>query len=194
MVVSGSGGEISYRAFDGVATDENGIWLGSTTPHYTLLDLGNALLNPTGIRIQKSTWHGLNSFRFEGSNDNTLWTLLYQQDAAQGEWTDRTYNFTTTSPSTASSRTRSVERESKEKILVYPIPAKDHLTFSSQFIIDGPARAHIINNKGTAIDIGALSLRKNENHVIDISSLSNGLYFLIIQQGRVQIRTKFLKE
>lgn len=56
-------------------------YYGSAFPYTATLDLGAGnSLSPDKVRIYKRTWSSLTSFKVDGSNDNTNWTLLQQFD------------------------------------------------------------------------------------------------------------------
>lgn len=61
------------------ATNDCKKYYGSTFPFVATVDLGaGSAIRPDKIKLYKRTWSTLNSFKIEGSNNNTDWTLIGQ--------------------------------------------------------------------------------------------------------------------
>jgi hypothetical protein len=59
----------------------------------------------------------------------------------------------------------------KNKVSIYPNPAKENITMSANFIFD---KAIIVNNLGQHVN----TLYKNKEDIYDVQSLSNGIYYV----------------
>ncbi len=59
----------------------------------------------------------------------------------------------------------------KNKVSIYPNPAKENITMSANFIFD---KAIIVNNLGQQVN----TLYKNKEDIYDVQSLSNGIYYV----------------
>ena len=73
-----------------------------------------------------------------------------------------------------------------ELISVYPVPASEYITINTSLNID---RAKIVNQLGQVVlTINDLNLKK-----IDISTLKNGVYSLLIKSGNKSKTLRFVK-
>jgi uncharacterized delta-60 repeat protein len=77
------------------------------------------------------------------------------------------------------------EISSSNKVSIYPNPAKDVLYFSTNEKID---KAEIYDLNGRLVKFGKIS-----SGYINVSDLSKGLYFIVLQTETGKIKTKFLK-
>jgi hypothetical protein len=72
------------------------------------------------------------------------------------------------------------------KIFVYPNPAKTYLNFNvSQSNVDEVSISNLL---------GKVLLEAKNQHYIDVSNLSNGIYILTIKEGHNKYTHKFIKE
>jgi len=79
------------------------------------------------------------------------------------------------------------------KIKVYPVPSSNdilHIEFSDE-LLDGNKKIKVLNSSGIQVISSGTHMSTLD---VDVSKLSNGLYFLIIENGSKKYRTKFLVE
>lgn len=88
-----------------------------------------------------------------------------------------------------------ISKEVKSFNNIYPNPAKDKITSIIKLTKDTSGEVLIYNSLGKIQYEAAIKLVKGENPIsIDISHLSNGLYFISIQTNEETLQSKFLKQ
>lgn len=81
------------------------------------------------------------------------------------------------------------EAEAEEGISIYPNPVKDELNINIQLEEDETASWSVLNINGQLIQSGSLN---NDNNTIDLSDLSQGVYFIQIKVNNQLIKTEKL--
>lgn len=97
----------------------------------------------------------------------------------------------TVAPAKASKRKKfnDDEAEAEESISIYPNPVKDELNINIQLQDDEVAEWTLQNIKGQLIQSGSL---KSSNNPIDLSHLSEGVYFIQLKVNNQLIKTNKL--
>ncbi len=151
-------------------------------------------INWTGISSNYDIEYGLNGFTqgtgtlisnvpgfsyiLNGLTPNTTYKYYIRTNCGNsfGGWSQRT--FTTT--------TLSVNNLTHEAFKIYPNPTNSILNIKTQGIVLG---VKIIDLAGRTTNISNLN-----NNTIDVSSLSNGMYFVEIKTENGSFKEKFIKE
>jgi len=196
LTASGSSGSNSWKSFDGQSTSSGGLWVGTGTSlnHQVVLDLGvGNESSPTAIVIHRFSYAQLNGFKAEGSNDGSNWTLLLQENNANGNFTSEgsyysdTFLFTNSSKSqmtrgTKAEVTKEIDGFSDspnhlvEGLAIYPNPVSTgRLTIAYENWEKSNLKLFSLN--------GSLLIEKvmtNSQVELEVKKLPSGIYLLKI--------------
>lgn len=82
-----------------------------------------------------------------------------------------------------------------EKFILYPNPATDYLHILSDVSFNTDANVEIMNISGKIVDRKSIKLQENlSESIIDISTLNDGIYLLIIKTNQGIFNQKFIKK
>jgi len=189
---SANDGNQLWKAFDGTY-NENWCWSSipdnfSAFPYSITLDLGagNAIY-PTALKLGMASWNGrgIQSYSLDGSNNNTSWSNL--KSVTSTPTVANTNTITIPAPIISLLPTKVKE----ETISLYPNPVNDNLTVAFVSKIE-KANVMILDLHGRIMLnkwIGYSSMEK-----INVSALSNGVYFVkVIANGKV-MNNRFVKK
>jgi len=184
----------AFAVFDEVY-DNNGYWVGNgTTPKYVTIDLGTNSATPTAVKIYKSGWATLNSFKAEGTNDlNGNWDLLLSETNANGAFTtsstaanvvEATFNFSATKSNQS--------KNNFEGVRVYPNPVTNYLNVNLPREINGSLTMSLTSIAGKVVWKKEIN-SSDSNNQIDVSRLASGLYFLELNDNLNTHQYKIIK-
>ncbi len=193
VAVSGSAGSSSFLAFDGQSNDAGGIWIGSgsNVNHQITLDLGSGnAVNPTGIEIHKFSWASVNSFRAEGSNDGSNWTLLLEETNANGAFTNaggslRVATYTIGSSSRIASNSIKEQTVTEPEIGIYPNPGTGNFVINFNSNYEGKIGLIVRNALGKEIQFREITGISEYN--LNLSAFPNGLYIVEFQLNHTRL-------
>jgi len=186
--VTASIGNNPCAAYDGVRSVSS-LWSPAVTtyPQYITIDLGTGVkIAPTAVTVTPE-WEGraISSFKCEGSNDNSTWTLLGSfSGLLQSNWTrDIAKSFTLSSGGQVKrALVYTDDQTDTEKFVeVYPNPVKDKVNVIIHSKGDNVASFRIMDVSGKEL----ISLTKPvvtgfNNFTLDVNKLQNGIYYINI--------------
>jgi len=159
-------------------------------PYFITIDLGAGNeIYPTAIGLTIAyKGRGLAAFTCEGSNDNNNWAnLLTVTGLVEDNWiTDATKSFNIPAPIIAA-----MTPISEQSFVLYPNPVQNvlNLNFGSQV---KNAQVSILDLQGRSLM--SQSVAHTQVETLDVSSLSNGIYFVKVTADGKVMNSKFVKK
>lgn len=186
-----------WKAFDGVYNESwayspvaDGAFTGF--PYSITLDLGagNAIY-PTALKLGMASWNGrgIQTYSLDGSNNNTNWTNLKSVTNTPTSANTNTITILAPLPTTMISPTSG--EISANQIVMSPNPALNQLNLNFGALVE-KAELTVLNLQGKALITRTITNTQAE--ILNVSSLSKGIYLVkIVENGKVT-NGKFVKK